>query len=290
MLNIEELKKIEIIYNDKIVNCYETFNKIQGRYYTCIKFLSNVRHISRLTATWRLEVLLGRKLKSKNNGGNETCDHIDGDKTNDEPHNLQVLSNKINTKKFFLNNSRIGENNPFCKLKEETVFSILDLFYNHDKTIKNLSISFNTPESTIGDIIKRRTWKHIKFVIPSINNNKFFNNKNKIGSLHNNSILSEDDIKSIRLKYIFGKSFDSLSKEYNVSKGCISHIIKNDNWSHVSNPFYVNIYNNNYVLWENQYITINDQIYKFTGYNKNSNINSIYINDNKIILIRSINK
>lgn len=58
------------------------------------------RRIDVIAEDWRktfqvaklvLEVKLGRKLI-----GNETVDHIDGDKTNDNPDNLQVLSLAIN--------------------------------------------------------------------------------------------------------------------------------------------------------------------------------------------------
>lgn len=56
--------------------------------------LCDGKHKCSLASHLILEALLGRRLTSQ-----ETCDHIDGDPTNDNPNNLQVMSRSSNARK-----------------------------------------------------------------------------------------------------------------------------------------------------------------------------------------------
>ena len=57
-------------------------------------------------------------------------------------------------------NSKIGSNNGRAILNEEDVIEIRKLYDNGMK-IKQISNKYNVNISTIENIIKRKTWKHI---------------------------------------------------------------------------------------------------------------------------------
>lgn len=88
-------------FKKKILELYSEYDVVHGPYTRkqdsrkicrlCIKCgKCTTRTLSKLT----LEVNINRKLTE-----NETCDHIDENKTNDHPDNLQVLSLSENIKK-----------------------------------------------------------------------------------------------------------------------------------------------------------------------------------------------
>jgi group I intron endonuclease len=56
---------------------------------------------------------------------------------------------------------RVGEKNPFAKLNAVTVLEIREKFKNNKIYMAQLAIDYNISETTVANIIKRRTWKHI---------------------------------------------------------------------------------------------------------------------------------
>ena len=69
-----------------------------------------------------LEQKLGRELTE-----DETCDHIDGDYTNNNPENLQVLSRKDNFLKFNSVNRKVEKVLCVCPLCQKSFFKALSV-------------------------------------------------------------------------------------------------------------------------------------------------------------------
>lgn len=91
-------------------------------------------------------------------------DHINNDRTDNRVCNLQWLSHSDNVKripKAVASSARRGSNNGRSKLSEDTVKEIRNLYDSGAKNISELSREFNTPWSTINNIVKRYTWKHV---------------------------------------------------------------------------------------------------------------------------------
>lgn len=94
MLNNDEIKILCELY-DGICIRDEHINS-EGR--NVISFKLNGKWSQRQTSAFRLEAYLNRKLAK-----DETVDHIDDDKTNDDISNLQVLSRSENISKAWAN-------------------------------------------------------------------------------------------------------------------------------------------------------------------------------------------
>ncbi len=92
------------------------------------------------------------------------CNHKDCNKKNNHVDNLEWVSPLENTKHAKRNNLRVvlkGETSGMSKLLEKEVKDIRDLFSNNVKTTTELSIIYNVDRTTIWNVIKRKTWKHI---------------------------------------------------------------------------------------------------------------------------------
>lgn len=93
MIELDKEKVLELYPEfDRVYSGYKEKKdgrKIISLYSTKTKESRNI-HYARLV----LECKLGRRLV-----GDETCDHIDGNRTNDHPDNLQVLSQSENRRK-----------------------------------------------------------------------------------------------------------------------------------------------------------------------------------------------
>lgn len=75
--------------------------------------------------------------------------------------NLYVGTVKENTADAIKNNKKVmGEECSFAKLTESQVIEIRSL--SPDKSYTELALMFSVKKSTISDIVKKRTWKHIK--------------------------------------------------------------------------------------------------------------------------------
>jgi hypothetical protein len=91
-------------------------------------------------------------------------DHKDGNRMNPTASNLEWVLHQENIRRAYLKGSyknRIrGEKNPKAKLNEDKVRQ-LRLEYSSGITVKALSDKYGIPWSTIGNIVHRKTWKHI---------------------------------------------------------------------------------------------------------------------------------
>lgn len=91
-------------------NVYGPDSKLYGPYHWksnnrwVVDVASDGRKKTMLAARLILEIKLNRKLID-----DETVDHIDNDKTNDDPSNLQVLSGRDNARKGSLNSNNLDD-------------------------------------------------------------------------------------------------------------------------------------------------------------------------------------
>lgn len=89
--------------------------------------------------------------------------HKDGNKANDNVENLEWNTRSENDKHAFANGLRVGlkgSKNGMAKVTEMIVLQIRELYAN-GKTYDELAIKFNLKRDHIGNIVKRRLWKHI---------------------------------------------------------------------------------------------------------------------------------
>ena len=129
----------------------------------CIVRLSNngvkkTKYVHRLVAEHFIE----------NNLNKPEVNHIDGNKNNNKSQNLEWCTSKENkihgwkNRLYKSHNNMKGEKHGNHKLKEKDVLEIRRLYDNREKTLKELSLLFNTPNSTIQKIVYRKTWKHLE--------------------------------------------------------------------------------------------------------------------------------
>jgi hypothetical protein len=97
-----------------------------------------------------------------NTENKRTINHIDGNKINNIPSNLEWATDQENITHAVQNgfiNTR-GENSKMSKLKTDDILKIRDLF-NKTKNYKMISKQFNIHARTVYKIINKERWKHI---------------------------------------------------------------------------------------------------------------------------------
>lgn len=93
--------------------------------------------------------------------GKDFVDHLDGNKSHNEASNLEWVTkqeNTIRSYKLGLQKPLLGEKHQNSKLHDSDIIYIR----TSDKTPSELAKELNVDRSTIRDIIKRKTWRHIK--------------------------------------------------------------------------------------------------------------------------------
>jgi len=88
--------------------------------------------------------------------------HKDGNKSNNREDNLEWISNKGNIDHAYFVGliNQVGENNNATKLNDEDVIKIL--IRGKYASWSKMSKDYNIPKSTLENIIKRNSWKHIQ--------------------------------------------------------------------------------------------------------------------------------
>lgn len=95
-----------------------------------------------------------------------TCNHINGNKHDNCLKNLEYCTQAENNLHSFRVLKRLpvinrGEKSGISKLTNDNVRSIRDLYSSGKYTMKDLEKIFNVSDSTILNIIHRKTWGHV---------------------------------------------------------------------------------------------------------------------------------
>ena len=273
-----EICKLEELYSSKIQQISESFDKNQKRFRTEIKFYNNFKSVSRLTSSWRLETIIGRKLNTIRLGGDETCDHIDGNPMNDDPNNLQLMSHADNNRKSIIQNNLIGENSPRSKLSTIDVNNIRKLYFNDGVPLITIWKLYKVNKATIQDILRFKNWKSVNFDIPE--NSQINNARCK---------LTKDDVfKLINMKTFEGYSIKDLSLIFKINDRTVADILRGDYWKQVPRCYYINLLGKTMFIKQGSMININNVEYIFIGKCLDfPNTNCIYIDDIGNVVKRS---
>ena len=92
--------------------------------------------------------------------------HADNNKLNNHPNNLILVTHKQNQRMAAndgLYQSVVGENNPCARIKETDVEYICELLSRGEK-MTNISRKLDIPLSTINNLKRGKTWKHLDCV------------------------------------------------------------------------------------------------------------------------------
>lgn len=104
--------------------------------------------------------------KNKNKKNN-FVDHLDENKLNNLPSNLEWVTSSENAKRWFRNNPRLGEKSASSKLKRKQVISVKRMFsktkgMSVNKFTLSICKEYGVNRTTISDILKGRTWSHVR--------------------------------------------------------------------------------------------------------------------------------
>lgn len=99
-----------------------------------------------------------------NPNGLSDVDHLDGDRMNPSLENLEWVTHTENIRraheKGMYSGRFVGENNPKAKLTAEAVMKLRSE-YQSGNTIMELHRQYGIPWTTIFNVVKRLTWKHL---------------------------------------------------------------------------------------------------------------------------------
>ncbi len=100
-----------------------------------------------------------------------TVDHIDGDITNNNFGNLRWLERGENSSLRKNRGKSAGELNHEAKLSEKDVVKICALLVENQLTLKEIADCFDVSKSTISNIRRKNTWRHLtaKYSFPEQN-------------------------------------------------------------------------------------------------------------------------
>lgn len=94
---------------------------------------------------------------------NLQVNHKDCNKLNNKISNLEYLTPKENTNHSIRNGlSPFGSNHKNSKINEKDVIKIREIYSRGDITQQRISEKFGLSRSSIGNILKNKTWKHVK--------------------------------------------------------------------------------------------------------------------------------
>lgn len=116
---------------------------------------SRVHLVHRLVATTFIE----------NRENKPYVNHIDGNKTNNNLSNLEWTTpteNSHHSWEIGLSKPTKGMRHYSAKLDDEKVVYIRKAFKNKEKSIIELAEIFNITPQSVGAVINRKTWRHIK--------------------------------------------------------------------------------------------------------------------------------
>lgn len=155
--------------------------------------------------------------------------HKDGKKYNNHPSNLELATNRTNTKHAFDNGlnyvskkSRIkssyrfiGEKNINSKISDSDVINVRRDYIDRNVTTETIQNTFNMSRRAVEKMLLGQTYKHLPFAV-----DKLTHKPGRKGKLNKN--IAD----TIRKQYAAGDySQAALAKKYGVARGSIKDII-----------------------------------------------------------------
>ena len=99
-----------------------------------------------------------------NPGNLSDVDHLNNDRMNPDVDNLEWVTHEENIKRAYKRGSHrgriTGEKNPKARLTPELVLKLREE-YKSGVTIQEMSDNYGLPWSTVGNAVKKITWKHL---------------------------------------------------------------------------------------------------------------------------------
>ncbi len=137
------------------------------------------------------------------------------------PHHLRLGNTKDNSADSIAAGTQIkGEKVHLAKLTDKNVREI-KVALTDDVPVKDLAEDFKVDPSTIRNIRRGVTWKHIEVL-------GFFPYQGKR--------LSETEVREIKLALLRGEFLHKIAQRYGVCVSTISHIKTGKDWTHVEVP------------------------------------------------------
>jgi len=102
-----------------------------------------------------------------NSENKETVNHIDGNKQNNTPNNLEWATRLENSRHAWktglskIYDHQRGEGSHHSKLSEERVRELRESYSTGDYSLIDLAKKYLVCKSTVARIIKRESWKHV---------------------------------------------------------------------------------------------------------------------------------
>lgn len=91
-------------------------------------------------------------------------DHLNGERMNPDVSNLQWVTHEENVRRAYERGSHIGritgEKNPKARLTPDFVLKLREE-YNAGVTIQEMADKYGLPWNTVGNAVKKITWKHL---------------------------------------------------------------------------------------------------------------------------------
>ncbi len=114
----------------------------------------------------RVHRLVAELFLPKPNDPNLTeVDHLDSDRMNPSVDNLEWVSRKENVKRAYSRGNHVGratgEKNIKSKLDKDIVSQMRIDYWIYSDSITEISKKYNSPWSTVNNVVKGYTWKHI---------------------------------------------------------------------------------------------------------------------------------
>lgn len=132
--------------------------------------------------------------------------------------------------------SNVGEQHPNSTLTEKDVIDIRTRYANLERKMEVRKLYPQIRESGFNKVWKGETWKHIMPEVYTRENISFHkNNTSMSGSNNGRTKLTEEDVRSIRLRRKNGESSSEVYKDYQhlITKGSFNNIWSYQNWKNV---------------------------------------------------------
>lgn len=132
--------------------------------------------------------------------------------------------------------SNVGEQHPNSSLTEKDIIDIRTRYNNRERKMEVRSLYPQVGDSGFNKAWKGETWKHIMPEVYSEENINFHkNNTSMSGSKNGRARLTEQDVRTIRLRRKNGETLGDVYKDYQhlLSKGSFANIWSYQNWKKV---------------------------------------------------------